>query len=107
MGDGLHARAEARSLELHKAVALRLRRDPVQLERARERVRRWLEDRSVSAHWAHRWSQVLARPQDELEAVLLDPGPEGRALRQSSPFAGALSPRERWRIGGYTGRGVR
>lgn len=107
MGDGLHARAEARSLELHRAIAERLRRDPAVLERARALVRRWLAGGTVSGRWAGRWAEILGRPLPEIEALLVDPGQEARDLRQTSPFAGVLSPRERWRIGGYTGRGAR
>jgi hypothetical protein len=41
---------------------------------------------------------VLARPLVELQAALREPGERMTALRQVSPFAGALPPRERWRI---------
>jgi hypothetical protein len=106
MGDGLHARAEERSLALHRAVAERLRRQPLLLETASARVRRWLADGTVSAPWARRWAELLSRPVDEVAAALVDTSQEARDLRQSSPFAGVLSPRERWTIGGYTGAGA-
>lgn len=91
-----HDSAERRSLELHRLVAERLRRDPALLERARGRVRDWIGDGTVSLHWAEAWDALLARPLPEILAVLVDPSQRARDLRQSSPFAGVLSPRERW-----------
>jgi hypothetical protein len=44
------------------------------------------------------WSAVLSGPLGEIVAVLTDPGERASDLRQCSPFAGALEPRERWRI---------
>jgi hypothetical protein len=35
---------------------------------------------------------------DEIAATLIDPSEHARALRQVTPFAGALSSRERWAI---------
>jgi hypothetical protein len=91
-----HASAERRSLELHRLVAERLRRDPALLERARGRVRGWIGHGTVSRHWAEAWDALLARPLPDILAVLVDPGQRARDLRQNSPFAGVLSPRERW-----------
>lgn len=96
MTDGAHAAAEARSLELHRVVAERLRADPALLEAARQRVGTWIRDGTVARRWAEAWAEVLDRPLPEIVAFLVDPGQHARALRQSSPFAGVLSPRERW-----------
>ena len=94
--DGRHTLAEERSLELHGLVAARLREDPLLLEAARERVRGWLRDHSVTARWAEEWLEVLDRPLDEVVAVITDPGERARQLRQTSPFAGVLDPKTRW-----------
>jgi hypothetical protein len=96
--DGGHERAEAASLEMHREVAERLRRDPSILERARERVRGWLGDGSVAHPWAEAWSAVLSLPAEQVAAVLTDTGQRARDLRQTSPFAGALDARTRWAI---------
>ena len=93
-----HRLAEERSLALHRAVADKLASDPEALERARARVRRWLESSEVSPHWAHAWDEVLSRPLPEIRAFLVDESEEARALRQVTPFAGAIDPRTRWRI---------
>lgn len=37
-------------------------------------------------------------PMDDVIARVTDTSDRGRALRQTSPFAGVLGPRERWEI---------
>jgi|GEM_PF-3948908 len=49
-------------------------------------------------HYARAWNEVLARPLVEIAAFLVDPREHARELRQSTPFAGVLPPRERWRL---------
>jgi len=93
-----HRLAEERSLALHRAVVERIREHPDELERARGRVRAWLEDGSVHERYAVRWARLLEGPRDALLDLLVDPGEEARALRQVTPFAGLVGPRERWRI---------
>ena len=44
------------------------------------------------------WGRILELEWEAIRPLLLDPGEEGRRLRQSSPFCGILSPRERWEI---------
>jgi hypothetical protein len=92
-----HGRAEARSIAMHAAIAARLPADPAPLERARERVREWRE-RGEVPYYAAAWSELFAEPLATVCAALVDPGERMCALRQVTPFAGALDPRERWRI---------
>jgi hypothetical protein len=94
----LHRLAEERSIAMHGSIASKLRDQPTLLDRARERVRGWLADGSVARPYAEAWDALLARPLDQIETALIDPGEPARALRQCTPFAGALDPRERWRI---------
>jgi hypothetical protein len=98
VSDNRHALAEQTSIALHRAVAERLRADPAILERARARVRSWLADGSVGRPIAECWAEILAGSPEEVGDFLVDPGQRARDLRQSSPFAGALRPRERWAI---------
>jgi hypothetical protein len=93
-----HRVAEVRSLALHREVARRLREDPEVLERARARVRAWSQDDSVSQYWVEVWATVLSGSVDEVVAAITDTSEEGRAMRQSTPFAGALDARTRWAI---------
>lgn len=93
-----HATIETRSRALHAAVAGQLRRDPARLEEARERVAGWLRDGAVAPAYARAWQEALSGPLEDLLDLLVDPGERAAALRQVSPFAGWLEPRERWRI---------
>ena len=101
-----HGIAEARSLAYHRAIAGRLAGEPALVERARARVREWLQARP-EARFARGWADVLGRPTPDIAAVLTDPGERARELRQSTPFAGALDPRERWRLWREVGEQLR
>jgi hypothetical protein len=93
-----HRLAEARSLALHREIALRLVAEGEVLAAARRRVDGWLASGAVARVWALRWADVLRRPTDEVVAVLTDPGETACDLRQVSPFAGAIDARRRWDI---------
>ena len=95
--DGRHT-AERRSLAYHRAIAERLVHDPSILSRARERVAGWTASRAVHPTWAAAWSELLSRPVDEIRDRLRDPGEAMIAMRQTTPFAGALDARTRWQL---------
>ena len=92
-----HTLAEARSLAFHAHVAARIGSDPTIVLAARERVRAWLAERPERAY-AQAWADILDRSNEELIALLIDERESATAMRQSTPFAGALDPRTRWRI---------
>jgi len=79
-------------------VADKLASDPETLERARARVRSWLDSGEVALYYARKWEEVLSRPLSEIREFLAEDGEGARALRQVTPFAGAIDPRTRWRI---------
>lgn len=93
-----HALAERRSLRYHRAIAERIGADAGLLQRARERVETWLRERTVAEHYAAGWREILSRTEPEIRAFLVEDSERARAFRQVSPFAGALTPRERWRL---------
>ena len=78
-------------------IAERLLTDRAVLEAARARVRSWMEHEGVPAY-ARAWNEILAQDAAAIASFLVEPGERARELRQSSPFAGCLSPRERWRL---------
>jgi len=94
----LHELAELRSLAFHQAVAARLRVDTRVLETARQRAASWALQLDGSAFYAKKWLELLAQPIERIEATLCDPGEQATALRQATPFAGAIPPKERRRI---------
>jgi len=65
---------------------------------ARERVAEWIRVGRPARYYAEAWDEVLTRPLDEIRAFLIDPSEHARALRQVTPFAGEVSPRERWKM---------
>lgn len=93
-----HRRAEERSIALHRAVAERLAADPSLVELGRARLERWATSGAMHPTVAAAWREILRLPLDELCARLVDRSQAMIDLRQSSPFAGALSPRERWAV---------
>lgn len=92
-----HRRAEERSVAYHRAIAARLRARPEILEAARRRVDEWMAA-AVVPHFARQWQRILTRDLDAIGAFLVERSARADELRQSSPFAGALPARERWRI---------
>ncbi|WP_146158451.1 hypothetical protein [Enhygromyxa salina] len=93
-----HRLAEARSLAAHRLIAARLADEPELVDTARARVAAWLGDRSVARAYAEAWRELLARDIAGIAAAITDPSEHGRALRQCTPFAGALDPRTRWQL---------
>ena len=96
----LHRLAEERSIAYHGAIAERLRREPEGLENARRRVEDWNQAAGSDVpFYARRWAEILAGEISAIAAFLIDRSELAIELRQSSPFAGALSPQERWLAG--------
>jgi hypothetical protein len=91
-----HTDIDRRSLALAEAVVAVIDRDPRRegLAKARRTCARW--HRQAPSPAIAEWSAILEREWPAIRNVLLDPESEGQRLRQSSPFCGILSPRERW-----------
>ena len=83
---------------MHRLVALKLVDQPALVEAARARLESWRQSGAVPEIYLRGWERWLDLPPSERQAAMVDPSEEARALRQNSPFAGALSPRERWNI---------
>ena len=97
-----HARLEEQSLTLHREIARRVRQNPGLLAGVRERLANDINSGrfSLSVTDAMReWLDLLnANSLEQTLALLVDPGENARRLRQSTPFAGILTPEERRRI---------
>lgn len=93
-----HEQIDLRSLALARAVADAIDRDPNKagLARARSTCKRWQLQAPSPA--GAEWGRILELEWEAIRHFLLDPGEEGRRLRQSNPFCGVLTPRERWEI---------
>jgi len=99
-----HEWIDERSLALHEAVAARLEAEPQLLQVARANLERWLA--ASPAAPLREWEQLLdTLPFTQLLRLLRSRDAEAARLRQSSPFAGLLTPAERQAIlSRYEGR---
>lgn len=95
-GEHGHRGAELRSVAYHRAVAERL--DEQLVHDARQRLHRWREEERMDRRHVERWEEILTWPPPRIAELLAEDSPRGRDLRQSSPFAGALTEPERRRI---------
>jgi hypothetical protein len=89
-----HAWIDRRSLALHEAVAARLEAHPELLDVARRNLARWLSHGTQGA--LLEWQALLDRVSvSEVVTLLRSESETAARLRQSSPFAGVLTPEER------------
>jgi transcriptional regulator with XRE-family HTH domain len=97
--DVVNSRREERvTMEFHRALARKLASDPQavlevvpkNLGRLRARL-----TSPIGQRWVDRWVELVDSPVDVLIDGMLADTPEGRELRQNSPFAGALTQDER------------
>jgi transcriptional regulator with XRE-family HTH domain len=92
-------REDRRSLDLHRAIADRLIREPyVVLEHAQRNLSLMRDRHPHADSLFNEWRRILLRPVDEIVAAVLDPSLHGRDLRKVTPFAGVLSTVERTRV---------
>ena len=93
-----HDQIDKRSLALTRRIVALIDADPQRkgLDKARATCARWYRDNPVPA--VAEWIGILQGDWATVRAVLLDESEEGQRLRQSSPFCGILSPKERWAI---------
>lgn len=93
-----HRLAQERSRVLHGEIARRLGTEPSLIEDARRRVASWRLDRSVAPAWIDAWEAWLDLEPTQLAARLAEASDEACSMRQVTPFAGVISPQQRWRI---------
>lgn len=84
---------------MHQEIARKLLKDPGPVvEKARTNLDRWTATAGRSAPYLEEWRRLLHLPAAELAKRIVEDSERMTDLRQSSPFAGVLTPRERWRI---------
>jgi hypothetical protein len=93
-----HQRVERRSLELHRAIADKLRSHPELLEIAHDNLSRWSKTAPRSRPYWDAWRELLSRPLPEILELIVEESEHMTAMRQATPFAGVLDLRERWAI---------
>jgi len=94
-----HRIIEARSLAMHCLIAQKIAADPTLLDITRRNLEGWTARYGDSPPRAlEEWRAILRRPWPEIAALITDTGESATRLRQSSPFAGALTAAERKRV---------
>lgn len=93
-----HLRIDRRSLALHRAIGDKLLANPALLDIARENLDRWSLAGGRSQPYWDAWRETLNLPVSEIVKLLGQEDDRMDALRQATPFAGVLEPRERWAI---------
>lgn len=93
---GTHQQIDQRSLAMHRLIARKLRSDPKLLSKARTTLTRWrrMGDESTRSY-DDEWARALDEGLDATLRIALGRSQRAAALRQCSPFAGILTPRER------------
>jgi len=91
-----HRLIDERSLAFDRLTAAKLAANPALANRARANAERWLKTCSPRLRPVFQeWLVVLDGPRHALLAMLTATDERATRLRQSSPFAGALSVAER------------
>jgi hypothetical protein len=93
-----HQRIDQRSLAMHRAIAEKLRNDPAPIAIALDNIERWSRAGGHSQPYWDAWREILNRPLPEILDLLGEESERMTALRQATPFAGILTPAERWAI---------
>lgn len=93
-----HRLHDARSLAMHTVIAQKIDRNPALLQVAHNNLRRWTEQRGSLPPALEEWRALLASPWPRIAALLCEQSERAIRLRQSTPFAGVLTPTERRRI---------
>lgn len=97
---GGHVWREEWSIRLHKVVAEKLQENPQEvITKARRNLSMMKQAHGPTVRkYVARWEKLIEGPVEELITVMVSPSPEARDLRQCTPFAGVLTPKERWAI---------
>ena len=90
-----HRVLDVRSLALHALIARDLIADPSLLTRAKDNLTRWASRYQDPPPYIAEWEHVLDQEPNEVACFLVSGSPKATRLRQSSPFAGMLSPGKR------------
>jgi hypothetical protein len=94
-----HHILDARSLSLHCKIKRKIDQNPDLLETPWRNLARWSESASgpVPAY-INEWREILDQPWPNVAAFITSFSDKAVRLRQSSPFAGVLNPKERKQV---------
>ena len=91
-----HQNIDARSRALSSAIADELRRQPVLVDVAKKNVAAWMKSSSSGVRSTlDEWADALEGSPEQIIELLTGEGERAVRLRQSNPFAGVLSSKQR------------
>lgn len=91
-----HRNLDKRSLFLHTKIAEKIQKNPELLHIAIENITSWEKNQDIHVQpYLDQWKNILNTGLDETIKVMLSFSEEAIALRQSSPFPGILTKKER------------
>jgi hypothetical protein len=94
-----HRLIDERSLAFGRAIASKLAEHPELIDRARGTIGRWMATCSPAVRPAlAEWQSALQGSREGVTALLTGTDERAARLRQSNPFAGVLSSKERTEI---------
>ena len=96
-----HQKHDNFGMAFAQCIADGLKPHPEWIALAKANLDRWSQqnaDVPSLLHCYEEWRAILELPTEDIINILLDPTDNGQRLRQNSPFAGALSPQEVWRM---------
>jgi hypothetical protein len=96
IGTSSHVLLDRRSLEMHRLIVEKIRRDSGLFLKAIDNVERWKNASRTVPDYLIEWENILRTGLDPALSILLEDSERAAALRQSTPFAGILTPTERW-----------
>ena len=93
-----HQEIDKRSLKLAQEIVNKIEKYSLynEIQKAVLRCEKWYNMHGLDS--IKEWLNILGKPWKEIKKVLLDKSENGRRLRQSNPFCGVLSNKERWDI---------
>lgn len=97
----MHHLRETQSLQIHRRIAAVMEQDPYKvIHKAMRNLDAWIERQQGPAPGVFQeWIDLLNRMSpSEIAGFIVSESEEAVRMRQSSPFAGVLSPREVWAI---------
>ena len=98
--DNDHDRLDEIRRQCHIAIAAKIDADRTLLAVPKRNILRWAEQTGTTPPALAEWSGVLDRPWPEIRRILVSSDDNATRLRQSTPFTGILSQRERYEIRG-------
>ena len=92
-----HNRVDARSLAMHKVIAEKLMQNPKLLQRAKDNIKRWRRQ-GVEVSAFTEWENIIDGGLNNVIRIMTADTEDGARLRQSAPFTGILTLKERKNI---------